>query len=132
MDNVPGRGEAPTKPPRKRAKAKPVEEPQDTVEQSEPIHVNAPFAFVQASQSLQIAEQWALEHKDYGALIDSANSWIEMGRHLLDNGVDLVYDETAGTVAQEDITDQPMGFSIGFGGTDDGADKPEDQPETSG
>lgn len=109
----------------------PKEDVQETPVIKEPIHVNAPFAFVQASQSLQLAERWAMEHQDYAALIDSANAWIDMGACLLDNGVDLVYDEAAGTVAQEEISDKPIGFTTGFtGGSDDG--EAEDKPEADG
>lgn len=95
------------------------------------VHINAPFAYVQAAQSLQMAEHWAIERQDYDALIESAAVWIEMGGHLLDNGVDLVYDEDAGTVAQKDLGDAPVGFGFTTGGTSD--NKPaEDKPKADG
>lgn len=122
------------KKPRKRAAKKAAVEPEPVVEEvieepepeeEEPVHINAPFAFVQAAQSLQLAEQWAIDSHDHESLVASATVWVEMGQHLLANGVDLVYDESAGTVAQEEVKDEP--FTIGFAGGNDDT-KPTEEP----
>lgn len=78
----------------------------------EPMQINAPYAFISAINALYVAQKFALENKDRAALIDIANSYIEMGTQLLVHGTELVYDESEGTV-EEQLEDKPI---IGFTG----------------
>jgi hypothetical protein len=95
-------------------------------QKSEPIEINAPYAFVSAMNALYVAQKFALENKDRSALIDIANSYIEMGTQLLAHGIELVYDESEGTV-EEQLEDKP---TIGFtGGSVDGEEKAEPTEE---
>jgi len=95
---------------------------------AEPIQLSAPYAYVTAAESLQIARRWALERKDATAMIDIANSWTEIGNHLLTAEVELVYDEDEITsLSSESETDPP--FAIGFTGGKSG--KEEVEPSTN-
>ena len=81
------------------------------------IQINAPMAYVQAVEALYIAKKFALEQKDQGSLIDIANSWIEIGNHMLTNESEVVYsDEEAQTIHSE--PEALIGF--GFLGGPDG------------
>jgi len=83
----------------------------------DPVQINAPLAYVQAVESLQVAKKLALEHKDHGSLIDIANSWIEIGNHMLTNEVELVYDdEEAHTIHAEEEELISFGFTGGLSG----------------
>lgn len=96
----------------------------------EPIELTAPYAYVTAAESLQIARRWALERKDTNALIDIANSWTEIGNHLLTAQVELVYDDDEITsLSAEAETDNP--FVIGFAGGSNGEKevKPSTEPK---
>jgi len=92
----------------------------------EVYQINAPFAYVQAAESLEIAKKWALERKDHPSLIDIANSWIEIGNQMLTADVELVYDE-------DDIhtvrTDEQQLIGFGFlGGITSGEQEAEPSP----
>ena len=91
----------------------------------EPIELSAPYAYITAAESLAIARRWALEKKDANAMIDIANSWTEIGNHLLTAEVELVYDDDD-TVSLSAETDPP--FAIGFTGGHSG--KEEVEPST--
>jgi hypothetical protein len=83
----------------------------------ERVQINAPLAYVQAVESLYVAKKMALEHKDYASLIDIANSWIEIGNHMLTAEVELVYDdETAATYHSEEQSLIGFGFTGGLSG----------------
>ena len=81
----------------------------------EPIQINAPFAYVQAIDSLNVSRKLALEHKDYNCLVAIANSWIEIGNHMLTAEVELVYDDGEAYVTSDDKPLTGFGF---IGGTD--------------
>jgi hypothetical protein len=93
--------------------------------EQEPIPVSAPYSFVSAMNALYVANKIALERKDHMALIDVANSYIEMGTQLLVAGVELVYDES------ESFVEEQEQLTIGFtGGSVDGEKEaePSDEP----
>ena len=98
--------------------------------EQEPVPVSAPFSFVSAMNALYVANKIALERKDHSALIDIANSYIEMGTQLLVAGVELVYDESEGFVEEQEQ------LTIGFtGGSVDGekeVEPPEEPAEDRG
>lgn len=100
--------------------------------EEEETELSAPLAYVNAYELLVIARKFALERKDPNALIDIANSWIEMGHHLLTAEVTLGYD---GDDEESSATSEPptIGFSGGSSdgkeiGPGPGADK--DKPRT--
>jgi hypothetical protein len=95
-------------------------------EEQEPISINAPYAFVSAMNSLYVAQKLALENKDRSALIDIANSYIEMGTQLLVAGVELVYDESEDGIEESLEGKVTIGFT---GGSVDGEEEAEPSEE---
>ena len=100
--------------------------------EEESVDLSAPLAYVNAYELLVIARKFALERKDPAALIDIANSWIEMGHHLLTAEIVLEYD---GDEEVEAVSSDPP--TIGFIGgssdgkeTDPGKGPDEDKPRT--
>ena len=83
---------------------------------TEEVDLSAPLAYVNAVESLTIARKLSLERKDHNALIDIANSWIEIGHHLLTAEIVLEYDSD-----EEDDAPSSDPPQIGFtGGSNDG------------
>ena len=100
--------------------------------EEEEIDLSAALAYVNAHELLMIARKFALERKDPTALIDIANSWIEMGHHLLTAEVTLEYD---GDEEDDAVTSDPpvIGFTGGSNDgkeTDPGSGPDKDRPRT--
>lgn len=80
--------------------------------------VNAPLAYITALDVLLTARSLAQSTKDHHALIDIANSYIEIGNQMLTHEVQLDYDEDEEeptTVQTGSPTDYPIGFTQGGG-----------------
>ena len=100
--------------------------------EEESVDLSAPLAYINAHELLTIARKFALERKDPAALIDIANSWIEMGHHLLTAEVVLEYDgdEEVETVSSDPPTIGFIGGSSDGKETDPGPGADEDKPRT--
>jgi uncharacterized protein (UPF0332 family) len=80
--------------------------------------VNAPYAYISAVDALLIAKSLALQSKDHSALIDIANSFVEIGNHMLTHEVALEYDEDeeeSATIPTGEAVGNPVGFTGGGG-----------------
>jgi hypothetical protein len=84
----------------------------------EPIQINAPMSYVKASELLTIARSIALKRGDVTSMIDIANSWIEIGNHMLTSEIELVYDEDSEQQFTDTEAPGPVGFGF-TGGTDE-------------
>jgi hypothetical protein len=88
--------------------------------------ISAPVAYITAAEMLHVARKLALENKDRATMVDIANSWIEIGKHLLTEKVQLEYDEDEAGVVE--LAPEPE-FVIGFTGGK-GGEPEEDEPES--
>jgi hypothetical protein len=91
--------------------------------EEEDVDLSAPLAYINAVELLTIARKLSLERKDPNALIDIANSWIEIGHHLLTAEIVLEYDGDSDD--ETPASDPPQ---IGFTGGNN--DEKESEPGT--
>lgn len=77
--------------------------------EEEPQSLSAPYAYLQAARMLKVAEKYALERKDSALMTGVANSWVEIGYHLLTTEMELVYASEDDEEVEEEET-----FTVGF------------------
>jgi len=93
--------------------------------ESQPDDLNAPQAYVNAAEMLAIARKYALERKDPHSMVEIANSWIQIGHHLLTAEIELVFDDED-NIKVGAGSDAP--FTMGFLGDLSGEEEVESSP----